>query len=128
MSIQKEILDLEVTNNETPVKFGNLEDLTVLRMDFKARIKETDGKESLIIIELQKAKLPTDIMRFRKYLGQQYSDKDNSQILILCFLIATRVLIVLMFYLFFHIHPIFEDQYHLFYVCIYLQNFLLFMS
>ena len=52
--------------------------VTVFRMDFSARIALPDGGEKLVIIEIQKAKYATDIMRFRKYLGQQYLSKDNS--------------------------------------------------
>ena len=51
--------------------------LAVLRMDFSARILDENGNQELIILELQKAKLPTDIMRFRRYLGEQYSNKEN---------------------------------------------------
>ena len=54
--------------------------ITVLRMDFKAVIALKDGSTKTAIIELQKAKLHTDIMRFRKYLGEQYQDKNNSKV------------------------------------------------
>ncbi len=50
--------------------------LTVYRLDFSARIKTPDGHKN-VIIELQKAKFPTDILRFRKYLGLQLSKKEN---------------------------------------------------
>ncbi len=30
-----------------------------------------------VCIEIQKAKFPADIMRFRNYLGKQYSNKNN---------------------------------------------------
>ncbi|MBN2441117.1 MAG: hypothetical protein JXJ04_07215 [Spirochaetales bacterium] len=46
--------------------------LTVYRLDFSARIKTADGYKQLLI-EIQKAKFATDIMRFRRYLGEQYS-------------------------------------------------------
>ena len=52
--------------------------VTVFRMDFSARIVLPGGEENLVIIEIQKAKYATDIMRFRKYLGQQYLSKENS--------------------------------------------------
>ena len=52
--------------------------VTVFRMDFSARIVLPGGEEKLVIIEIQKAKYATDIMRFRKYLGQQYLSKGNS--------------------------------------------------
>jgi len=50
---------------------------TVFFMDFSATILTKKGERKRVIIELQKAKLPTDIMRFRRYLGSQYSDKKN---------------------------------------------------
>ncbi len=55
-----------------------MDPLTVYRLDFSAKIKTTEGHKN-VIIELQKAKFPTDIMRFRKYLGEQFSNKDNFQ-------------------------------------------------
>ncbi|QEP42246.1 hypothetical protein D5085_03300 [Ectothiorhodospiraceae bacterium BW-2] len=50
---------------------------TVFRVDFAAKIRQKEGNEKLVLIEIQKAKLPTDIMRFRKYLGSHYQDKNN---------------------------------------------------
>ena len=47
---------------------------SVFRIDFAARLRMADGSEQLVIIEIQKAKFPTDILRFRKYLGTQYRD------------------------------------------------------
>ncbi|MCI5124656.1 MAG: hypothetical protein D3925_09315, partial [Candidatus Electrothrix sp. AR5] len=38
---------------------------------------QPDGSRKLALIEIQKAKLPTDIMRFRKYLGGHYQDPNN---------------------------------------------------
>jgi hypothetical protein len=55
-----------------------MDPLTVYRLDFSANIKTADGYKK-VIIELQKAKFPADIMRFRKYLGEQFSNKDNFQ-------------------------------------------------
>jgi len=52
--------------------------LTVYRLDFSAKIRTNEGYKN-VIIELQKAKFPTDIMRFRKYLGEQFSNKENVQ-------------------------------------------------
>jgi hypothetical protein len=59
---------------------GEIPNLTVYRLDFSAKIKLSDGKYKVIIIELQKAELPTDIMRFRRYLGEQYIDSDNKTV------------------------------------------------
>lgn len=51
--------------------------LTVYRLDFSAKLSTPEG-ERLAIIEIQKAKFVNDIMRFRRYLGEQYLDKENS--------------------------------------------------
>jgi hypothetical protein len=51
--------------------------LTVYRLDFAATIKTDDGSHKLVAIEMQKASLPTDIMRFRRYLGDRYNDDSN---------------------------------------------------
>ncbi len=51
--------------------------LTVYRLDFSARIKTGDNEAKQVLIEIQKAKLPSDIMRFRRYLGEQYLNKNN---------------------------------------------------
>jgi len=52
--------------------------LTVYRLDFSAKIKQPDGTTKQVLIEIQKAKFATDIMRFRRYLGEQYQDKANT--------------------------------------------------
>ena len=57
---------------------GEIPNLTVYRLDFSAKIKMDNGQLKVIIIEMQKAELPTDIMRFRRYLGEQYIDSENS--------------------------------------------------
>lgn len=51
--------------------------LTVYRLDFAATIRNADGAMRQVLIEIQKAKLPSDIMRFRRYLGEQYRDPAN---------------------------------------------------
>jgi len=69
----------EHTTEKTDIKdptTGEEIDLTVYRLDFSAKIKTPDGHK-LILIEMQKALLPTDIVRFRGYLGEQFSNADN---------------------------------------------------
>jgi len=73
--IGKEVLTLEFRPTEHHFPVGEL--LTVMRMDFCARIQDADGRQELVIIELQKAKLAGDILRFRRYLGEQYANKEN---------------------------------------------------
>ena len=51
---------------------------TVYRLDYSARIRNPDGGYEQVIIEIQKAKFPADIMRFRRYLGNQYQRKENT--------------------------------------------------
>jgi hypothetical protein len=52
--------------------------LTVCRFDFSARIATPKGGYKTVLIELQKAKLASDIMRFRRYLGLHYKNPDNA--------------------------------------------------
>jgi hypothetical protein len=73
--IGREVVSLEFRPTEHHFPVGEL--LAVLRMDFSARILDENGQQELVILELQKAKLATDIMRFRRYLGEQYGNKDN---------------------------------------------------
>jgi hypothetical protein len=51
--------------------------LSLYRLDFTAKVNTEKGLE-LIIIELQKAKHLQDLMRFRRYLGEQYSNPENT--------------------------------------------------
>jgi len=51
--------------------------LTVYRLDFAATVKNAMGETRQVLIEIQKAKLATDIMRFRRYLGEQYQNPNN---------------------------------------------------
>jgi len=41
-------------------------------LDFSAKIRLPDQSYKQVLIEIQKAKYSTDIMRFRRYLGEQY--------------------------------------------------------
>ncbi|WPD21413.1 MAG: hypothetical protein SD837_14530 [Candidatus Electrothrix scaldis] len=78
--ILSKILDQEVEYlNLRPTEFRKKIglNLTVFRIDFSAKIRQADGSHKLVLIEIQKAKLPTDIMRFRKYLGGHYQDQNN---------------------------------------------------
>lgn len=75
--IGEEIVELTFrpTEHRTDVEQRHV---TVFRIDFSARIALPNGGEKLVIIEIQKAKFASDIMRFRKYLGRQYLSKENS--------------------------------------------------
>ena len=51
--------------------------LTTIRVDFMAIIRLKDGTLKKVLIEMQKAKNPTDVMRFRRYLGENYIKYDH---------------------------------------------------
>ena len=46
-------------------------------LDFIARIRQENCKYKTILIEMQKTNIPYDIMRFRRYLGNQYRRQDE---------------------------------------------------
>jgi len=79
--IGEEVLELEPKPQEhTREKLqigGDDSSLTVYRLDFSAKIKISNGQK-LVHIEMQKASMPTDIPRFRRYLGEQYIDPNNN--------------------------------------------------
>jgi hypothetical protein len=53
-----------------------VEILSVIRYDFVATIRNADGENKKVLIEIQKSSKPTDLMRFRTYLGEQYKFQD----------------------------------------------------
>ncbi|TGY32057.1 hypothetical protein [Bacteroides caecimuris] len=73
--LKKEIIDLEMRRHE----YTSMEQtrISLFRIDFSAKIREDDGSEHLVLIELQKTWLITETLRFRQYLGTQYLDKEN---------------------------------------------------
>ncbi|MCF8370667.1 MAG: hypothetical protein K9H64_03525 [Bacteroidales bacterium] len=83
--IGEEVESLEFQPQEQTVKVGRPKkdkekskaSFTVYRLDFAAKIKTPKGQFRQVLIEIQKAKFPTDIMRFRRYLGQQYQSPKN---------------------------------------------------
>ncbi|MBU0487248.1 MAG: hypothetical protein KKD31_04765 [Bacteroidetes bacterium] len=50
---------------------------TVYKLDYTATIQTPDGTKKRVVIEVQKARLHTEIMRFREYLGGQYANPEN---------------------------------------------------
>ena len=77
-----DLLSVEITNLELrPQEFSTDKEnrtLTVYRVDFKAEIVLKNGEKLVVLIEIQKAKFTTDLIRFRKYLGEQYASKQNT--------------------------------------------------
>jgi hypothetical protein len=84
--IGEKIVELDFTSTEYTLKPDidkskinrTLEQITVCRFDFAAKIETENGTYKTVIIELQKAKFATDIMRFRRYLGTMYQSSENT--------------------------------------------------
>ena len=73
--IGQEIVRLDAKPREVVLELeGNL---LVRRFDFHAIISTDDGETKKVLIELQKAKHWFDIMRFRRYLADNYAREDT---------------------------------------------------
>ena len=70
----EEVQSLEVKPQETSTETGG--GINILRFDFKAILKKKTGEQHKVLIELQKAKQAFDVMRFRRYLGDNYRKED----------------------------------------------------
>lgn len=73
--LKKEILELEMRKQEYTAMQQTR--ISLFRMDFVAKIRDNNGEEHLVLIELQKTWLATETLRFRQYLGTQYLNKEN---------------------------------------------------
>jgi hypothetical protein len=69
------IIQLSVKPQETLVKDKSGE-IKIFHLDFKAVIDLDNGEQKTVLIELQKAKKSHDILRFRKYLGENYTKEE----------------------------------------------------
>jgi hypothetical protein len=75
--LEKEVLELELAQQEIVIEEPERR-FTLYRLDFKALIRDENGKQETVLIELQKSKLPTNALRFRSYLGFSYAQKPKS--------------------------------------------------
>jgi hypothetical protein len=73
--IDEEIVTLDLKAQENIYK--GEKSLTVYHLDFIAKLRMRQGDYKNVLIELQKSNLPYDIMRFRRYLGEQYKKVDE---------------------------------------------------
>ena len=73
--LKMDVVDVEVR----PHEYSNdeRESLSVFRIDFGATVRNEEGKEKLILVELQKTWVETETLRFRQYLGVQYRSPRN---------------------------------------------------
>jgi hypothetical protein len=69
--IECEILELVIEQQEI-VSVDEFRGLKLYRLDFSALIINEEGEQQQVLIELQKSKLPTNLLRFRTYLGENY--------------------------------------------------------
>ena len=67
--LKKEVLKVE----PRPHEYSNItrNNISMFRIDFGATVREADGSERLVLIELQKTWLETETLRFRQYLSTQ---------------------------------------------------------
>lgn len=70
------ITDMEIKPQEFTYN-DKLAGIAVYRLDFIATIKTQDNQYKKVLIEIQKAKNPVDLMRFRSYLAEQYRKEDE---------------------------------------------------
>jgi len=74
--LKKKVVDVKIRRNE----YANLtrrESISMFRIDFAATILDEDNQPHLMLIELQKTWLPTETLRFRRYLALQYNNEEN---------------------------------------------------
>ena len=74
--LKKKVVGVKIRRNE----YANLtrrESISMFRIDFAATIQDEDGMPHLMLIELQKTWLPTETLRFRRYLALQYNNEEN---------------------------------------------------
>lgn len=76
--LDKEVLALELSQQEV-IREQPERQFTLYRLDFKAQIRDRDGREETVLIELQKSKLPTNEIRFRTYLGSAYLHRSKEK-------------------------------------------------
>ena len=73
--LKKDIVEVTMLNREFP----NDKDtkIKMYRIDFSARVRNADGALQQVIIEVQKSWAESEILRFRRYLGLQYTKQEN---------------------------------------------------
>ena len=73
--LRKQVVEVSTRRNE----LINVErdPVSVFRLDYRAVTQDKDGRREHVLIELQKTDLPSDLLRFRQYLGTQYRAEEN---------------------------------------------------
>lgn len=76
--LECEVLELSLEQQEI-IAVDEFRDLKLYRLDFSALIVNENGEAQRVLIELQKSKLPTNLLRFRSYLGNTYTKKETKK-------------------------------------------------
>ena len=63
--------ELTIDAHVSPSPTGK-QQLSVHRLDYAARVKGKEGRELIVLIEIQQEKIHRQDMRFRKYVARQY--------------------------------------------------------
>jgi hypothetical protein len=76
--LDTEVVDVQQQHQEIVVP-NELRNMSLYRLDFRAIIREKDGNTKTVLIELQKSKHSTDLVRFRNYLAANYHVKSHER-------------------------------------------------
>ena len=88
--LKKKVVDVKIRRNEY-VNLTRRESISMFRIDFAATVLDANAvgpnkrplssmsptQPHLMLIELQKTWLPTETLRFRRYLALQYNNEEN---------------------------------------------------
>ena len=73
-----EIVELAMQPQETTSEIPQENKaIRIYRIDFAAVVKLNDGKTKKVLIEIQKTKRNTNVLRFRRYLADNYQKEDT---------------------------------------------------
>jgi hypothetical protein len=76
--LNTEIVELNLYPQESIAENDTLDKpLRVYRIDFAAIIQEPSGRTKKVLIELQKTRRSTNILRFRRYLAENYQKEET---------------------------------------------------
>lgn len=84
--LDQKILSLQFTPVSHAQKLTEEEEkeereIRLFHLDFTAVIEKSDGQKEMIMIELQKANVPGDIFRFKRYISANFQKKQREEII-----------------------------------------------
>jgi len=80
--INEEIVEIDFAKNDYTYYVqedpeNKSKKIKIVRMDFVATIRNKDGKEKKVLIEIQQSLNPIDVFRFRSYIAKHYAAHEN---------------------------------------------------